>query len=261
MNGPRPEEAEARRFFELLGLTVTSIATASTRTPDLQVDGDGSGYLVEVKRRTDSEEFARALRKLGDSEQVRPLGFEPNLMAILESARDQLQQWDSNHARLWVIWLAMDVHAGTEVAIETVVGTLYGVKQAIMPAEHGEGAISIDCYYARAGAFERRPDMDAVIVSLPSGFCACVNEFSPRSDQVLTTRFKSKLAERRAVVVPSEREASGNCFLVDRDVDRRHESAVVEHLRQRYGQPVFCLAEPSHYAAVTHIRRGRPAHG
>lgn len=261
MNEPCPEEAEARRFFEMLGLTVTPIATTSTRTPDLQVDGDRLGYFVEVKRRTDSEEFARALRDLGDGEQTRPLGVDPNLKRALDSAHDQLRRLDSGHDRLWIVWLAVDVHAGAVVGIETVAGTLFGVKQAILPAEHGDGAISIDCYYARPGSFERRPDLDAVIVSVSNGCLAFVNELSPRSDQVVTARVAQRLAERRALVIPSHREAEGNCLLADRALDRRNEGAVVDDLRRRYGRPVLCLAEPEHCMALTHVRSNPPGPG
>jgi hypothetical protein len=254
MIGPRPEEIEAQRFFEALGLSVTYIATAPTQTPDLQVDGDTLGYLVEVKRRTDTEPFDLALRHLGDGEQARPIGVDPNLIRVFDNAYHQLRQLDSGHTRLWIVWVALDVHAGTEIGIETVAGTLYGVKQAIMPAEHHDRASSIDCYYARPGVFERRPDLDAVIVSVPEGFCAFANELNPRSGDVVTARFAQRLAERRALVIPSHREADGDCMLADPALDRRNEAAVVDDLRRRYGRSVFCLAEPDHYAAVAHVR-------
>lgn len=254
MKDLRPEEDLARRFFEEIGLVVTPIDTAPTRTPDLQVDGDGPGFLVEVKRRTDSEEFTRALRDCHDGEQARHLGLDRNLQRALDSAHDQLRRLDPSHDRLWIVWLTLDVHAGGKVGIETVVGTLYGVKQAILPAEHGDGAISIDCFYARRGAFERRPDLDAVIVSVADGFCAFVNELSPRGGHVGCTRFAERLAERRALVIPSQRETEGQCMLANRAVDRRDEATVVDDLRRRYGRPVFCLAEPEHYTAVSHVR-------
>lgn len=142
-----------------------------------------------------------------------------------------------------------------DVGLQTVVGTLYGVKEAILPAEHGDGAISIECYYALPSAFERLTNIDVAIVSVAQGFCACVNEFSPRTLDVLSSRFARRLAERRAVVVPSEREAAGNCFLADPTLDRRHETAVVEDLRRRYRRPVVCLAEPRHHTAVAHLHR------
>lgn len=250
---PRREELEARRFFEALGLTVTAIDTAQTRTPDLQVDGDGPGYLVEVKKRIDTEEFTRALRDLSDGEQARPLGVDPNLKRVLDNAHDQLRQVDSAHDRLWIVWMKVDIHAGADVGLRTVAGTLYGIKEAILPKEHGEGAISIECYYARPGAFERRLGLDVVIVSASQGFCAFVNELSPRSGQLVTTRFAQRLAERRALVIPSQLEAEGRCMLADRALDRRDEAVVVGDLRRRYGQPVFCLAEPEHYVAITHV--------
>lgn len=258
MIGSRPEEVEAQRFFEAMDLNVTRIATAPTQTPDLQVDGDAIGYLVEVKKRIDSEEFARALQELGDGEQARPLGVDPNLVRVFDNAYHQLRQLDPGHDRLWIVWMTMDVHAGTEIGIETVAGTLYGVKQVILPAELGDGATSIDCYYARPGVFERRPDLDAVIVSVPEGLCAFVNELSPRSGHVATARFAQRLAEHRVLVIPSHREAEGNCMLADRALDRRNEAAVVDDLRERYGRPVFCLAEPDHYTAVAHVRGNTP---
>jgi hypothetical protein len=103
------------------------------------VDGD-SCALVEVKRRTCGREFARALRHLGAEEQTRPLGFEPSLFKVVEDAHDQLRQHDPMHQRLWIVWRNVDMHAGGDMGLQTVVGPLYGVKEAILPAEIGDGA-------------------------------------------------------------------------------------------------------------------------
>src|SRR3990170_2479501 len=58
------EEQEARRFFEEgLGLMVTRVPNATSKTPDFLIDGEKPGYVLEVKSRFDDESFLKELER------------------------------------------------------------------------------------------------------------------------------------------------------------------------------------------------------
>jgi hypothetical protein len=123
-----------------------------------------------------------------------------------------------------------------ELTTEQFISTLYGVRTVVHAGEAGK-AVSKRCYYARSGPFERWPEIDAALISTLDGYVLCLNEFSPRAEDLRHQEVPKRLAERGAVIVPHEREARGECFVADLDIDRRDEAAVRDHLRGRYNHP------------------------
>jgi len=68
MNVESESEREARQLFERIGLSPRKVPTTNERTADFTVDGDGPGYLVEVKGRNPPDEM---MVQLGPGEAAR----------------------------------------------------------------------------------------------------------------------------------------------------------------------------------------------
>ncbi len=249
------EEKEARRFFEVIPLTVTRIATATTQTADYFIDGDAPGYAVEVKTRLDNADALRALHQGEAVDGERPLAHDAALERVARSARKQLQAIDPAHDRLWMLWFSLRAVLGADVSFQQCVGTLYGIRDCVFD-ENGI-AKSMDCFYARPGVFERWTEIDGALISTGNGFAGCVNELSPRADLVLGSRVMTRLG--KAIVVPSRMESEGSVFIADRSVNRKETAALQDSLSAKYRRQILVVDFTHAWAAkaVSDKERGR----
>lgn len=229
----RPEEQFARRFFEDERLEVIRIPTTESRTADYFVNGDGPGYAVEVKSRNDEDLSPDRDTTCVSSERSYDVAIE----RAARRARKQLASVDPEHRRFWLLWLSLDAtsgaHASFAGSLSLCMGTLYGIRKCLLADDGRE----VDCYYARAGVFERWTQIDAAIISDDLGVLMAANELSPRfgllRDRQIARRFGSRF------LVPTEREANGSVLIVDRHVDRRNYASLREALSTKYGVGIF----------------------
>lgn len=231
------EENEARRFFEAVGLTVTRIPTASTATADYFVDGDTIGYAVEVKTRRDDADALETLRRGDTADSQRQLAHDAAIERTARSARKQLLGVDPAHDRLWILWFSLRAMLGSDASFQQCLGTLYGIRDCIID-ENGT-ATALDCFYARPGVFERWPEIDGALISTETGFVGCINELSPRAEQVKRSRIMTRLG--RATVVPSDLEARGSVFMAEGSTDRKDTHALQAALSTRYGREILVV--------------------
>lgn len=245
-----PREAEARSFFEAAGLSVERIPTDEEETPDFLVLDDGPGYLVEAKGRFDDESIEKELGSRGTASRTRPIGYSDSIERIVRKARKQMEVYDSEHQYQWLVWLSVETFlAKPELTFEQFISTLYAVRSVVYGGEAG-GAVNGRCYYARSGPFERWPEIDGALISSRGGYVLCVNEFSPRADDLCSQEVSKRLSERQAVVLPYEREAQGHCFVADLSIDRRDEAVVRDYLRDRYDHPELQIVDFKEHSVV-----------
>jgi hypothetical protein len=247
------EESEARRLFEHMGLRVGRIPSGGTRTPDFLIEGDERDYLVEVKARRDDESIVSTLRAGQVADRVRPVNRDDELERKARNSRRQFKSFDPDHAKYWLLWISIAIEFGLDSAMEQVVGSLYGVRQAVFQ-DRGE-AVSRDCFYARPGVFERWPEIDAAFVRDADGVLLCLNEFSERANEFSKTRVAARLSDKAACLSPTSHEAAGLVLLADPRIDRKDETTLTADLSAKYGRPDLLVVDFSHAWAAVEIPR------
>jgi len=237
-----------------MGLEVVRVEAGSASTPDYVVNGDGPGYVVEVKSRNDEATLSERLEDGEVVDGARLLAHDAGLERAARRARKQFRQVDPNHDRFWILWLSLDAQFGADAALGQCAGTVYGIRQCVVPADAtGKVGMAVDCCYARPGVFERWPEIDAAIVATDQGVIMLANELSPRCPALRQRDVPRRLG--KAVYLPTEREADGSIFIADRDVDRRDESLLRESLIKKYGKTPLFLVDFTHAWAA--MKSGR----
>lgn len=245
-----PEEREAQAFFETLQLRVTRIPASGTRTADFVVDGDGRGYVIEVKTREESKADTKRLRTGEVVDVKRPIRRDRNLRDNLRDARAQFSSTDPTHARFWGLYIVPLLTFGRDSQLDLVVGTLYGSLDVVMVGPDG-GAISKQCFYAVPGLFEQLPDLDFALISGDEGLLCCANEFSPLEAELRETAMARELG--RAFFRPSEREAQSKAVIADVNWNRRDRNELQSRLREKYRDQFLQVVDFKLYAVSAAI--------
>ena len=248
-----PEEKEARHFFEEgLGLIVTHVPSAASKTPDFLVDGEKPGYVLEVKSRFDDKSFLKELGRGATAVRSRALGHDRWAEDNARRARKQLMHSDPVHERFWVLWFAVECLSSTDAMFDQVIGTLYGVRQVAYWDEASQTTHGRECLFVVPGVFERWPDIDGAIVTVGESITLCINEFSDKAERFQSSLLYQSFAQRGGPVRPSDLEENhGFLSIADRTIDRTSEEAVRYYLSQRYNlKQVHILNIKAHSASV-----------
>jgi hypothetical protein len=255
-----PEEQEAKQFLQDRGLDVSLVPTSSSRTPEFKVDGDGRGYLFEVKARKDSENWVHAMRLGRTAYQERSLGYGRWAADVARKAVKQFRSVDAQHQRWWVLWIAIRCSSCTEAMSDEAVGSLFGVRQVAYAEPHAEGDSMRDCLFATPGVFERHPEIVACIVDSGNGFRFCANDefagdFGSFRDSILWSSF----ARIHPPTTAGDLSQNRGFFRVDRSVNREDDSVLAAHLERTYGlEKAIVLDMRVHSASVvTKWRKAR----
>ena len=236
-NAENLEEQEIRAFFEdEMRLTITRIPASATQSADFLVDGDGAGYILEVKTRSDDKASKTALATGDVVFGAESLGWARWASDMLRSSKQQLTSSDPVHLRLWVLCFVVKRSSAADAVFDQIVGTLYGVRQvAYSDSDEDDMATGRDCLHVVPGAFERWPEIDAAIVSAGAAITLCINECSPRLGKLKSSRLWSFFAERGGPITPSDLELTKGFWSVsDRRLDRSDSSAVERYLAEKY---------------------------
>ena len=231
-----PEEQEVVRFLEELGLQVRPVPTSASKTPDFVVDGDARGYVVEVKTRFDSEEWARAMDCGSVAYQERSMGHGRWGEDVARGALKQFRAADAEHSRWWVLWLAIRCKASAEAMREEAIGSLFGVRQVVYYDPHSKKHAMRNCLFAKPGVFERHPEIVASVVDCGDGLAFCVNEFAADVSSFQESVFCSSFARIHPPTSATDlTENHGFCRVRKLSVDRSDDSALAAHLQRAYG--------------------------
>jgi hypothetical protein len=249
----RAEEQEAERILrDDLGLQVSRVQTTTSKTPDFLVDGDGRGYVVEVKAREDSDEWASAINSGKVARQKRSAVYGRWTEDQARKAVKQFRSLDVQHSRWWILWLAIKCVASANAMAQQVIGTLFGVRHAIYCDSQSTQPISRDCLFARPGVFERHPEIVASVVDLDDAFCLCVNE---EFAQDFTSFQQSALWSRLVPTTATKLAEKHGWFRVDYlSVNRKDDSAIRAFLEKAYKLrgPVLLVDSEVDSASIAH---------
>ncbi|MBI4972224.1 MAG: hypothetical protein HZC16_00205 [Candidatus Omnitrophica bacterium] len=252
-------ESRAKHFLESWGFSVEKIPESKRhgkKTPDFLVTDETSVYIVEVKTREDDPaETLRLNQTLKDGklfEAALPLVRNKTVSDKVRYASKQLaNNKDGNAFKL--VWLIATGRL-QEAKSRQLEATLYGTT-GMFDLDSGEG-VHRPCYFFRHSDFFRfRYVLDAAIVSTLTSGKLCINTLSPRYNSFKQTRLYAHFGS--AICDPAVEEALGGAYIVDSDVNRGDENAVMAYIRSKYGCPklinvdIGCISATVGYSDAT----------
>jgi hypothetical protein len=224
---------QIRAWYESNNFVVTDIpCEAGKKTPDLRLGKLAESYLLELKiKGDDPDELARDSKILADGhllERSVPLIARNRLDAIVRDGHDQMMEFDpaldSFHV-LWIHCFGRDAH----LLEERFRITLFG-QQRLISTEREEVLHAL--FFNNSSFWRYRKGLDGVMLSVGAEAKLCINTHSERVD----TFRKSELfnLHQGGLCDPELLCHEDSVLLVDGDVDRRDENAVLAFLRQKY---------------------------
>jgi hypothetical protein len=240
-------EAAVQDWFERQGLVCRRIPRTSAQTPDFLVEGDTFPMVLEVK--TVQDDDAWSFPPTGEiASGNRRLFHQNKAYRSTVEALAQLRSHDPTHQRLWLVWLLAAEHRWGEGALDTLRGTLLGMRSAAQLDD--DRAVVRDVYYATRGTFERLQELDGAFISAFDQAQLLPNEFSPRFTDLRGTNVADTFAS--AVLCPSE-ISSDRAWVVDGGCGNRTEDEVRQALATKYGARRISFMDPVHWTDWTTV--------
>lgn len=257
-----PEEQAAQRFLKAVGLEVSAVPASASKTPEFLVDGDAKGYVVEVKARRDSEEWTRAI-EIGDvAHQKRSMGYGRWAEDVAREALKQFRSVDADHARWWVLWLAIRCSAIANAMFQEAFGSLFGIRQVVYYDPQSQKQPMRNCLFARPGVFERYPDIVASVVDCGSGLGFCINEFAADFTSFRESVLCSSFARIHPPTSAADLTENGGFFRVaDLSVNRKDDAALAAYIERTYGLQRAIMLDMHVYSTSTVVPRAESEGG
>ena len=240
---------------EEMGFAVDKLAESREKTPDFLVSKGDGHYLIEVKAKGPSDELAseqnRELRSGGVYEESYPLTRQSGITKIVSGAKDQLAAGQNDTKSRCQLLCVVGLGHNAQVRLDQIEAGLFG-SRTVTDWTTDDGP-SRTCYYFGFSDFHRyRASVDGALLLNPAQATGrlAVNHHSPRCEQM---RDSSIVTAFGPGVIDSLRlEAKGEAWIVESAVDRQDESAVLEHVRQKYspGNRVTVMPMGHHSASV-----------
>ena len=173
-----------RNILEGYGLQVEDIPTRDDRkTPDFEVSGNNSKYVIELKiKGDDPKEAIREAEVLSRGEvfgKSEPVGLRNTLAGVISDGVKQLERHDPNGDSFRVIWLHCSGQ-DPEMHYERFHATLFGTE-TLVSLSHPN---TLRCYYFNESVFfSRRDILDGAIITYADRVQLCINTLSPRVDK------------------------------------------------------------------------------
>jgi len=252
-------EPDVKRVLEEWGFSVEKIPESmhsGVKTPDYIVRDSGTTYVLEVKTRNDdpSETIERhATLDRGElyAEHI-PIVRTNTTSGIIRDASLQLERYSMPGA-FKIAWFAAAEYA-QEAKFAQLEAALTGTTR-MFDLESGDG-FHRPCYFFRNSDFYRyRSVLDAAILSDDSSGKMFLNPFSMRAASFKKSLLALRFAD--AVCDPLSEEQNGEAYVVDSDVNRKNEEAVMAFLREKYKSPKLMNIDMGWHAAT--IARARDA--
>jgi hypothetical protein len=141
------------------------------------------------------------------------------------------------------VWLLSTGHLA-EPRLDQFEATLYGSTYLHTTERYG------NCYFFYDSDFFKYCDvLDAAIISTASKGRLLLNPLSPRYVRMKDSSLIKHFTEG-SIIDPIELEDEGKAFLVDSDVNRADEQAVLQYLKEKYKTNKVAVVE-MHYMSGT----------
>jgi hypothetical protein len=217
------------------GFDCHRIEEAIDMRADFLVSDESQSYFLELKTKFESPERSALRSSRFKSEEVFAdaigLTATATYRSILAKASKQLASMATqDNTPLRIPWLHC-VGLQASVDAERFKNLLFG---SVYIADWTDGGDAKPCYFFRPSIFHQyKHIIDAAIVSTEHDLWLCLNPHSQRHKQVEKCRLASVLAEGK--INPSELELDDLAWIVEANIDRRDEGAVLRSVMDKYG--------------------------
>jgi len=228
-----------------LGFAVEFLQEGATKKADLFAVKDGEHFVIEVKTKEDDarrgEQMERAFDRGSLYEEVHPMGRRNRISGIVHQGVRQLTAHaESDPIRL--LWLVVLGPRAT-VYESQIRATLFGSTRVY---DLQETSWQRDCFFFYHSDFFRwHEDLDGAVIARARSGQLCVNPFSPRADRL--RRSPLAVTFGAGVFDPILLEATGDACVVDSDIDRSDEGAVLRFVQRKYGRPMLMNIDMGHH--------------
>ena len=233
------DREDVKMVLERLGYQVRVLPTVKDeKRPDLLAIRGDTRMFVEVKTRVQDSTLRAAMEAvpLGATESIlTPIKKHNALSAEIKDANEQLGTLAS-HGDHRLLWLRAHNDLFVHGARDQVVSTLLGIR--VVDAERDGSRRHFRCAYAGFADFFRFREIDGAMIEKGDALTLVLNQFSDRHVAFSASHICNVLPSG-AVVDVGQAARDGDCYVVDGDIDRKDDEAVLEFLRAKHPQHQF----------------------
>lgn len=209
------------RLLESRNYKVVPIKETDSPTPDLFVSDKNHTYFIEIKTKFDQSLYTSDVRL----DKVHRLN---RLSGIVKKGTKQLKSVQKDET-INLIWFVVDPD-DCELIYKQIQSTVYGIR-IVVAKRNDISAIKHGYYVTYNDFFRYRDVLDGIALGEFNGFL--LNNHSPRFSVTKECHLIGEFGE--AVLNPLDLEKHDDIYVIDCDVDRHDESAVIQFLENKYG--------------------------
>ena len=221
-----------KKALQEFGLVAKDIPPKNAKTPDFEVIGKNSRYILEFKIKGDDPTEIENDRKILNAGEIVskeiPTGPRNRLHAIITEGVQQIKEYDPEHNSFHVLWLhssGRNEHLLNMRFHATLFGTQdlfsLGVKDLIT------------CYFFHDSSFyTHRNDLDAAILTYKNKLQLCVNTLSPNYNNFIKSDLY--LALSAGLCDPEILEKKEGFMIANCVINRKAINEVLNFLRSKY---------------------------
>ncbi|GEM_PF-3916667 len=231
------DREDVARFLESHYFSVERIPEnkGQERKADLRVSKDGNVTVIEVKTKKENTTAVKVITNLSVKEvkiHSSRVHRSKGIYDIVKDAAEQLAVTAKNE-ELRCLWFRDNEEPSLGDAHKKMIGVLLGIRTAIVD-RNGE-SLALDCYFASNAAFQQFPSIDTVVIErMGQGGMMIPNPLSSRAGMVPLSPLAKFFEERRALLDIYRMEKEGRAYILDSDIDRNDQDALVARLKAKY---------------------------
>ncbi len=234
-------------FEKEFGYRVKKIRQSDEKTPDFFVEGYGECFLIELKSKLDDESTVQNLQKVLEQGEIAEFSDsierKNNISKRINYASKQLTSIYKN-VDYRMIWL-MATDGNQQMKKAQFKASLYG-NVVIADLDLSQ---TCPCYYFGFNDFYRtRNVIDAALISTLEEGELCLNTYSPKYHKIKKSALVQKFGN--ACCDPFIEEKTNKAMLVDTDIDRRDERAILKYLKKKYERKKLQVMQRHYYSSV-----------
>ena len=176
--------------------------------------------------------------------QHKPLVRKGSESRIIKDGCDQLKSYGSNDCYR-IVWLCA-IDGVQLVKFEQFKAALYGTTQ-LMDLQ-GDSFYRPCFFFRNSDFFRYKHVLDAAIISTLDHISLCFNPFSAKNTELQASKFAKTFKD--SICDPYKDELNGSAYIVDSDVNRGDEKAVMKYLQDKYNAPMLHKIDIGYHSAT-----------